>query len=253
MKVPYGVVCCELLEDELAYLLNKDGDVEKVFIILDDAGNSIIDKLEMEVKELNPSSLPIGVKEGEVVVVMMSMALHEEPDELKKEVKNWVDTLSSSIDDVFLFYGLCGNALQEIEEIEKTIDGNVDILKDSTGTVDDCISLALGGTDKYMEYIKKDPATFFLTPKWADNWRDMFIKCRLVRSLDNIELAKKVFENAGYNKVLKIDTEINKTSNFDKKVKEFSEIFELDIDETKTPDCQKLLSENYSRFKNNLK
>ncbi|OUJ18551.1 hypothetical protein AMET1_1470 [Methanonatronarchaeum thermophilum] len=252
MQAPYGVVCCELLEDELAYILNRDSEIQKTYLILDESGDSIIDKLEIDYESISFSSLPTEIKDGEVIVVMMSMALHEEPENLKKEVKNWVGRLSQFVDDVFLFYGLCGNALKKIDEIDKEVEGTLDILRDSTGIVDDCICLALGGTDKYVQYIKKDPATFFLTPMWADNWRDMFIKCKLVRDLDNIELAKKVFENAGYNKVLKIDTGIIFSDGFDEKVREFSKTFELDIEKTTTNKGQELLVENYSRFKENL-
>ncbi|RZN61141.1 DUF1638 domain-containing protein [Methanonatronarchaeum sp. AMET6-2] len=250
MKKSFGVICCELLEDELTYLLNQDEDINKALILETDGVNEIERKLEIDIEWIKPEELPVKPEEGTVLIVMLSMGLHENPDTLRRKVKKWIEKASETVEDVLLFYGLCGNALNNLEELYGDVDANIDILRDSTGTVDDCISLALGGTDKYIEFIKKESGVFFLTPMWADNWREMLLKCNIIRDLDQIDMAKIVLDHAGYQYVVKIDTSLRDNNGFHEQVEEFSETFDLDIMETETPECQELLKNNYRRFKN---
>jgi len=110
------------------------------------------------------------------------------------------------------------------------------ILTDERGQiVDDCIAAPLGGTDGYLRLLKRYAGVFYMTPAWAENWRGLINKMEFTKGTENgnLETLKMLFDYAGYNRVLRIDTGIGDREHFHEKVREFSEEFnfrEVDLE-----------------------
>ncbi len=245
-----AIVGCKIFEDEIAYLINKDQDIEKVMIQRNDCSKGIKSKLDKktEIIDLKENT---QLSDSGVVIEILPLALHEEPEELRKEIKNSVEKIKNFTQNIFLFYGLCGNALNDFEEFEKKIDADLTILRKENKILDDCICLALNGNKKYLENVKEEAGTFFLTPMWAKNWRDMFEKCNICKKNSDLELIKYVFDKVGYKRALKLNTGLGNSEEFEEKSQEFAEKLDLVLEEKDCSDCLNLLEKNYFRYKEN--
>ncbi len=225
-----AIVGCPVLEDEIVYLLAKDEGIADIFVVDDEHSLNLLRKLsqvrpgicrikEGEVEGLSPT-------EGRSVLVWMkSMGLHEEPKELGAEVARTVRRLNGRCDAILLFYGLCGNAFKDMNLLFGEVETPVVILKDENGQiVDDCIAVPLGGTDGYLRLLRRYAGVFYMTPAWAENWKLLIRKMEIARGTEmgDLDMLKMLFEMAGYNRVLRIDTGLGDRENFHDRVREFS-------------------------------
>lgn len=228
-----GIIGCPVLEDEIVYLLSRDRGLKDIFVVRDDHSEKLIRKLHQKGVEVVPiseegiSSLPGG--EGRSIVVWMkSMGLHEEPKELGKEVARSAKVLDGHCAAILLFYGLCGNAFKDMNLLFEDVRTPVVILKDDKGqTVDDCIAVPLGGTEGYLKLLKRYAGVFYMTPAWADNWELLINKMEIARGTEmgNLDMLKMLFEMAGYDRVLLIDTGLGDREVLISKTREFSSTF----------------------------
>jgi len=236
-----AIVGCPVLEDEIVYLLTKDEGLTDIFIVEDEHSRNLLRKLDLvrpgacRIKEGDVRTLPES--DGRSVLVWMkSMGLHEEPKELGAEVSRTVKMLDGTCSVVLLFYGLCGNAFKHMNLLFEDVSTPVVILTDEKGqTVDDCIAVPLGGTDGYLRLLKRYAGVFYMTPAWAENWPDLFKKMEITRGTDmnNLDMLKMLFEMAGYNRVLRIDTGLGDREHFHEHVRNFSREFnfrEVDLE-----------------------
>lgn len=233
-----GMVGCPILEDEMAYLLSNDQDIQAIYFIDTDDCRNLIRKVRI----LNPSRVILMIGEEElpyydnhgglsVLVWMKSAGLHEYPDALRDEVKETLTRLDEKCDSILLFYGLCGNAFKKIDEIAKDFTSPVVIMRDLKGQiVDDCIAVPLGGTEGYLALLKKHPGVFYMTPAWAENWKELIKKMEMFRGMEStgFDDLKFIFEMADYSKVLKIRTGLGDEEVLDEKTREFAEIFSFE-------------------------
>jgi peptidoglycan/xylan/chitin deacetylase (PgdA/CDA1 family) len=130
-----------------------------------------------------------------------------------------------------LFYGLCGNAFKDTSEVEKETGKTLTLLTDDEGRpVDDCIAAVLGGTDGYLRLLKRYPGVFYLTPGWAENWRELIHKMELTRGIkkDDLSMLKLLFELTGYRKALKLDTGLGDQECFERQVDDFVREFNFE-------------------------
>jgi hypothetical protein len=231
-----GIIGCKLFEDELVHLLLRDQDLAHLLVIDSEDSKGLWDKLgksephfTMErIKQEDISSL-IATEEPSVLLWIKPMALHSRPEKLNQDVTESIKLIQGKCRVVLLFYGLCGNAFKKIDRTVQKFSIPVVILKDQKGAIiDDCIGAVLGGTDEYYEQLKKSSGTFFLTPMWADNWRELFHKVQILPDPSDIEGAKFIFQSVGYKKVLKLDTGLGDQELFDKQIEEFATIFGFD-------------------------
>jgi hypothetical protein len=235
--VKISVIGCEILEDEIIYLVENHEDIDNVVVLKNEDTERLMIKLEKfdssrihEVESLNDPIID-ELKGLTLIVWIKPMALHSKPDKLRDDVISSIKELERCSDCIILFYGLCGNAFKKIEDIEADFNVPVIILRDSTGeVVDDCIGLVLGGSEKYLENLRKFSGTFFLTPMWADNWREMFNKVQILEDPDDVEGAKYVFDCVGYKRVVKLDTGLGEENKFEDQVQEFADLFEFERD-----------------------
>ncbi|MDM7918349.1 MAG: DUF1638 domain-containing protein [Methanosarcina sp.] len=233
------IIGCRMFEDEIMHLLENDPEIKEVLVVENEDCAGI--KRKMTEAGIAYSVIPLeeipkkssGKEKGlTLIVYMLELALHAIPENLKKTVYSKVELMAPRSDGVLLFYGLCGNVLGKIEEDFKDLDCRVCILKEENGEiVDDCIGAVLGGRKCYLEALKscKGVGTFFLTPMWAVNWREMVRTAGLSQNPDDISMSKFVFDYAGYKRVARVNTGLAYEKDFDACVKEFSTLFEFEI------------------------
>ena len=186
-------------------------------------------------------------------IYMLELALHAIPENLKRTVYSKVEAMAPRSDGILLFYGLCGNVLGKIEEDFKALDCKVCILKEENGEiVDDCIGAVLGGRGQYLKALKscRGVGTFFLTPMWAVNWREMIRTAGLSQNPDDIKMSKFVFDYAGYKRVARINTGLAYEKDFEACVREFSRLFEFEI--TDLEGTMKLVENCYAKTKTSV-
>lgn len=228
-----GIIGCPVLEDEIVYLLSGDRGLNDIFVVKDDHSEKLISKLgrkgvrTVPIREEDLSSLPESHGRS-VVVWMKSMGLHEEPKELGKEVARSAKVMDGHCATILLFYGLCGNAFKNMNILFEDVRTPVVILTDERGQiVDDCIAVPLGGTDGYLRLLKRYAGVFYMTPAWADNWELLINKMEIARGTEmgNLDMLKMLFEMAGYNRVLLIDTGLGDKEVLHTKTRQFSQEF----------------------------
>lgn len=228
-----AIIGCPVLEDEIVYLLSSDKGLKDIFVVEDDHSEKLIRKLSQKgvgivpITEEGISALPES--DGRSVVVWMkSMGLHEEPKELGKEVARSAKVMDGHCSTILLFYGLCGNAFKNMNLLFEEVRTPVVILTDEKGQiVDDCIAVPLGGTEGYLRLLKRYAGVFYMTPAWADNWELLINKMEIARGTEmgNLDMLKMLFEMAGYNRVLLIDTGLGDREVLCSKTREFSTEF----------------------------
>ncbi|MDD3041832.1 MAG: DUF1638 domain-containing protein [Methanosarcinaceae archaeon] len=236
-----SILGCRIFEDEIVHLIENDSEVKEVLVVENEDCDGLIRKMAgvgishvvLPLEKISEKLEGKG-REGFILVVhMLELALHAVPENLKETVYLNVKHLALHSDGILLFYGLCGNVLRDLE---KDLDGlgcPVRILKEENGEiVDDCIGAVLGGRGPYLETLKKcrGVGTFFLTPMWASNWREMMMVGGFCQDPEDIEMSKFVFESAGYKKLGKINTGLSYEKNFEEQVREFSELFDFEIE-----------------------
>ncbi len=233
------LIGCRLFEDEIVHVLSEDKDLKNIFLVDDDQSKDISNKLdkkglqftkisEQDIAEL---ATPPGFS---VIIWLKPMALHQKPERLRDEILGTLSKVSNISDSILLFYGLCGNAFRHFEKDTNSSGAPVMILRDSKGQiVDDCIGCVLGGTDEYFDQLRKSSGTFFLTPMWAANWRELFHKVQILPDASDIEGARYIFKCVGYKKVLKMDTGLGDQELFNNHVDEFAQLFEFEKDTVK--------------------
>lgn len=252
MSEKIAIVGCKMLEDEIVYLLNNDSEIKEA-IIQKRKNNSYKEfesKLEIKTKVTNLDK-SFNIK-SDAIIELLPFALHEEPEKLRNKVKKSIKRISRYSEEILIFYGLCGNTFDNFEKLKKEVNANLTILKKEKELLDDCICLTLNGNENYLENIKEEAGTFFLTPMWAENWKDMFKRCKICSNTNNLDLIKYVFDKSGYTRVLKLNTGLRDNEKFDKKVREFANKLNLKLQERECKNYLNLIKENYIRYKRKL-
>lgn len=228
-----GIIGCRLFEDELIHLLLRDKELDRLFLIDNEDSLGLFQKLmqrrprfetiRIEEGELSSITVPEGYS---ICLWIKPMALHQNPEELNEDVLGSVRKMQDRCAAILLFYGLCGNAFKKIDKRTGEFPIPVTILRDAHGRiVDDCIGAVLGGTNEYYEHLKKFSGTFFLTPMWAGNWRELFHKVQILPDTSDIQGARYIFECVGYKKVIKLDTGLGNQEDFEYNFDEFAQLF----------------------------
>ncbi|AGB49566.1 Protein of unknown function (DUF1638) [Methanomethylovorans hollandica DSM 15978] len=235
-----SIIACRMFEDELVYMIEKHGNFAALVLVEDENSTSIARKLDQSGCTYNALSLekvPEFIKDISpdstiVVIHMLELALHAIPENLRSTVYGKIEQMSAYSQTVLLFYGLCGNVLRKVETEMSKCACPVYILKEENGEiVDDCIGAVLGGRAAYLSKLKsfRGIGTFFMTPMWAANWKEMIMSAGITNDPDNIKMAKYVFDYAGYKKVAKLNTGLVYEQGFDDRVEEFARKFNFEI------------------------
>ncbi len=267
-----GIIACRALEDELAHVLSEDGGVRQLIIInnLDCFGLSrklrsknrphlmaswedvpemlnggrkagpgmLAGMLKPLWKKIHLHSLigKTGDADEEIIIVVnvLKIALHIDNKLLRAEVCKNIEAMSRFSDSILLFYGRCGNALQDIEVPQGRNCPLSSLTDDSGEIVDDCIAAALGGNKQYAEALSSHQGVgFFLTPIWASGLD--YIDSEAKRYAIEHHLKPKSFGDflveLGYSKIAMLDTGLKFISDFEveSKVNWFAGLYRFEV------------------------
>ncbi len=227
-----GIITCEILEREIAYMLARDPDVERVTVLEDARSDGLIELLESQgarnVQRIpHVSSFRPEPSEGlNVIVRVLEMGLHRNGHVLDRALSEAARELSFYVKGLFLGYGSCGRWRRGMRErLGVTIP--VFFPKDGGRRVDDCIGLFIGGRKNYYAEQCKVPGTFFITSGWACHWQEMFESFGL--DTRHFNLLKKMF--AHYTRFLLILTPVMERDEMRNRIQGLKEILDLDIEE----------------------
>jgi len=109
--------------------------------------------LEVEVRHLG-SDLP-HIRE----FIFMPQGLHNEPVRLQRELQAAVDRAEAdpAVDAIALVYGLCSRGVENLRHTRCPI---------VIARAHDCVTLFLGSKDRYAQYLKDHPGTYWYSPGW---------------------------------------------------------------------------------------
>lgn len=258
-----GIVGCQVLEDEMAYVVATDPDTEQIMIIDSTVQKTIGDKIRRmapgkkvkcidETCAIKEFQLPPGMS---TILWIKPICLHQSPPLLREEVLkaiNWIEPLAKSI---LLFYGQCGNAFRSLEMITAGSRVPVTILKDDDGSmIDDCFGTELGGKEEYRSFLvnTKGPA-YVLNTMWAANWRVFMQDVQMLHDYNNLDEAKEVFKYMDYKTCIGLNTGLGDLDAFEHQLQEFASIFDLEMEhhratlkivENSYDEAKRLLSNN---------
>ncbi|WP_406657089.1 DUF1638 domain-containing protein [Methanolobus sp. ZRKC2] len=234
------ILSCKILQDEIIHLLENDPEVDEICVIKNNEEQGFLTKLEnvglkYDLKQLTDIPQVSGKADNEkytIMVYLVELALHEFPKILREEVYKLLEGITPYSDGILLFYGLCGNVLDRVEEDFKDQESTcpVRILRDEKRIVDDCVGATLGGGEEYLKALKKfsDQGTFLFTPMYAHSWKEI-MRVDPLKPEKTLKMLRKVNEITGYKRVAKVHTRLGYTTDFDEKVEEFARIFDFEI------------------------
>jgi hypothetical protein len=232
-----GLLTCEVLENEMAHMLSHDPDIGRVtFVESDPATDSIASLNELlgnrlrRIKDV-AEFLPDPALSFEVLAVMLRVGLHMDKTTLREGVTGQARILSEKSDILVLGYGLCGNVLLDIEKQLADLHCPIVMPQNQDGsTIDDCVCLVLGGTEKYLEQVHREAGTWFVTPGWLKHWETLLVK---ELHCPDIATVKWVFKKADYKRVLMVDTGIGERETLRAETEKFADVFGFYVEETK--------------------
>ncbi len=169
-----GIIGCIVLADELSCVLSRDRDLYRTFIVDNDEGAILMDKLarrEIEAEMLDPGDLERArAQDRYSVLIWMNPAGRKEAGELRSAVRKAAEGLSGSVGLCFCFYGRCRNMLANIDQMGEEAGTPMMIITDLRGEeVDDCISANIGGSMEYRDVLSEHQDTFFVTSGYVEN------------------------------------------------------------------------------------
>lgn len=180
-----GIVACDILEREIEYLTKGDPDFTYREYI--------------------------------------EFALHENPPEMKRVLKEKVNALKGQVDAVFLGYAICNS----LDGITKELDVPTVMLPGV-----DCID-ALLGPDEYNREKKICPGTWFCSPGWAMEGTNGLIKEMHLDSMIDDGYDPSFFFDIifqSYERTLFIDDGIGNADMYEAKAREFADEIGMKVD-----------------------
>jgi hypothetical protein len=259
-----SIIACEMLEDELVYVLSKDLEIKRLFVVENRNSLRLAKKLKSEnlkplmfssdrlypvVSESNKqafgnfmrkfSSLPFFKKisgvilnekkkqELTVVVNLLKKDLHSDTDLLQSEVYLNAREMSDFSNGILLFYGKCGFGSEKVQTELQQLNCPIYFLKDDgRNIVDDCISLALGGNEIYTKTMLSGNGNgaIYATPMWLSGLNETNYK-----TTESYKRLSKYLSSPMYSLLFKINTQAYKDINFHRNASEFAKIFNMKI------------------------
>jgi hypothetical protein len=259
-----SILACEMLEDELVYVLSKDLEIKRLFVIEDRNSLRLAKKLKSEnlkplmfssdrlypiVSEINRGSLgsftrkfsniPFCKKiydsilnkkkkqELTIVVNLLRKDLHSDIDHLHSEVYLNAKEMSKISNGILLFYGKCGFSSEKVQAELQKLDCPVYFLRDDErNIVDDCISVALGGNEIYAKTMSSEngKGAIYATPMWLSGLNEANYK-----STESYKKISRYLISPIYNLLFKINNQDYKDVNFHRNASEFAKIFDMKI------------------------
>jgi hypothetical protein len=230
-----GIIGCVVLADELSYVLSRDRDLHRTFILENEAGLILQDKLarrqvDAEMVTLDDLERARSQDRYSVLIWMNPAGSHGHQSELRSLVKRAAESLNGSVGICLCFYGLCRNSLWKIDRMGEEVGIPMMILTDLKGEpVDDCFGANIGGKKEDLDIIARNRGTIFVSPGYAENWQRRQSGKPLDRIIEQVENMRLVFEQTEYSKVMMLDNGLGERDEFEGRVEAFAKIFDLRI------------------------
>lgn len=257
-----SIVACEMLEDELVYVLSTDREIKHLFVLENINSSRFVQKLRSEdlkpfvfssdrlysmVSESNRSpldgfnkmfsSIPVlkqiydalnRKKERELTVVvnLLRKELHADIDHLLSEVYLNAKEMSKISDGILLSYGKCAYSSEKAQDDLQRLDCPVYFLRDEEKNfVDDCVSVALGGNEIYTKTALRGNGrgAIYGTPMWLSSMNEIDYK-----STESYQIVKYL-SSPMYSILFKINNQNYKDNNFHRNASEFATLFDMEI------------------------
>ena len=232
-----AIVGCTVLQEELFHVLRRDPEIDRIVLVERDEGVKVQPRLESalpgkHIVLVKAQDLALVAHGGfSIYLVLKTTSLHRDPEELRREVIETAQVLKPYVSSMLLFYGLCRNALRKMRKVSEEVGLPIMILTDPEGfEVDDCFGAVLGGKKKYLEHIKANHGTLFLTTGYAEHWSGKLGSKDMISALQAYEDLRFVFERCGYNKVLRLDTGLGDDKKFQKQVDMLVRTFDMKLE-----------------------
>ena len=233
-----GILTCEILELEFAYLFNSDKDIARITVLENSRSVRMLEAIE-STGSANPNRIsglesfaPDPNNRLEVLVHVLELGLHNRKRLLQEGLVEAACEMGARVDALLLGYGLCGNALEKPDELLSDAGVPIFIPMDEDHPVDDCVGLIIGGRQSYYEEQCKVAGTFFMISGWTTHWKRMFEhECANL----SVDMARRLFKN--YERSLLISTPIMSLEEMKQNSEAFNEMFGLG-----TEVCQGTLS-----------
>jgi hypothetical protein len=225
-----GIITCQILELEFAYILSNDPDVATVRILENRFAIGFCEAMERisgrrveRIRYLTPPSdySPAGL---DVVVRVMEVGLHRVIQDLKNGVRDAASELAGGVDAILVGYGLCGNAFQNPDELFADIGVPIFMPMDGDHVVDDCVGLVIGGREYYYEEQCRCAGTMFLPPGWSRHWKTVLLSGNGKRH--DLKMLKRLM--AEYKRLLILPTPVMSEEEMAPSAREFIEMFGLE-------------------------
>jgi hypothetical protein len=221
-----GIITCEILELEFAYMLSLDPDIAGITVVEDATSAEFLQALE-DTGRVEPRRVPIlkGFSPAypgrlEVLVRVLELALHNRKHLLQEGLGKAVKEMARYVDGIVLGYGLCGNALQKPQELFAEAGVPVFIPMDEDHPVDDCVGLIIGGRECYYGEQCKEAGTFFMIPGWTKHWRRLFEK---EYGKSDLQMVKRIFGD--YKRSLLVPTDVLSEDKMRRNIEDFNSLF----------------------------
>jgi hypothetical protein len=224
-----GIITCEILELEFAYLLANDPEIHSVTLwenqYSDELGKTLQHRSgnsPRSVSRMAEYEPETGEKGLDVVVRVLEVGLHSVIKTLREGVVKAALEMEPYVDGIFLGYGLCGNALKNHDELLPKDGVPIFMPMDEDHPVDDCVGLIIGGRENYYEEQCKTAGTMFMNSGFARHWKDIFHKAVGLGKFD-IELSKRIM--ASYERTLLMPTPVLSEGELAEGVEEFNVLY----------------------------
>lgn len=263
-----SIIACEMLEDELVYILSKDHDLNQLIVVesrqsfrfvrklksrncqprlfpldrvptfLKEANNSVsMNPLRLLLKFPFFKKIPQNIrgkskeknKEQTVVVVnTLKLGLHADCQLLRSEIYQNIKKMASFSDGILIFYGNCGHSLRNTEADFKDLHCSLYFLKDEKGDIVDDCISVALGGNDTYAEVMQSGSGTGMI-YLTPMWASSWKQMR-TESNDSSDFNEN-FLRKHYRKVIKISNEISIGSEFDKNVLNYARAFDMSIAE----------------------
>ena len=246
-----GIIICPMNDDYLIHSICTDKEVGRIVLLANQYSDRIKTKLEAKGAKFDVfpeyyfdmGNVKFDRDILNVVIKANDLALHAEPKDLKEHVEKQITSIQPLVDAVGLYYGLCGNFGWDITEWckEKGFK-NTAVFRALDGRVcDDCVAIAIGGTEKYKKLEREYMGMFYVTPAISDNWEVFVGAGDLGKQLKSIsketleglgihseqDYMRWLFELGHYENILMIDSGLGNKEVFENQVAEMGRTLNL--------------------------
>lgn len=171
-----GVVTCQILELEFAYILSNDPEISEIWIVHDPFSAELIEILEKNgSKRIHRISHIAEFERVEkkglaVLIMVLELGLHSNIPVLTEGIQTAVKKIEPHVDAILLGYGLCGNALKDPARLFRDVSIPVMLPTQNKEPVDDCVGLIIGGRENYYEEQCRCAGTMFMNAGFSRHW-----------------------------------------------------------------------------------